>query len=1516
MEKKAKFKKIIAMLCVFVILQSYFSCFTQIVLAISEEMDVDDFISASKDENTLSPDDKDSQEPIENIGNEVNPEPEEEPSIGGDETENTTSEDVVPGDETSDEPVEEEPADGETPTEEPEENPGEEETPSEEPNEEPVEPYVEPEVTMEVTSENTSIYKGYLYANATSELKYATNYNTIDVVNIVGGKNMSSLTVQDEPDKMLLITNTKIGLLNQMYYRQSRISVTEFNNILGVDGSITLYTPEGEVVGVVNKESEVVNDEYVFTYPMQLNSVKFEFTNIIADGTISIKNDKSIKESSEFSRNQISLFSSINTIATANVSKPEVEEIKTVSAEGNINLEETESRMLLDVDTDTLSVENNNEVAINITLKTDEERYDLFENPTVDLEFPSAVENVEITGVTLLYKNGLSIDNYEVVTNAVGRKVLKVSLSGAQLEYTPGAVQEGTTIVIYTNINVNRLTADTSEALKMTYTNKDTVRKTYSLEGKDSEDVSLNFVGRQELVRLMQINAGESGTVTGYDEETEKIQIKANEEQTIVISGAVVNNYETTLNDVVIVGRIPFVGNKDGNGNDLGTNFDATLQSAMVTSGVIADVYYSEDGQAEASSDSWTQDLENLSNYKSYKIVVREKTLAKGEKLAFEYHLTIPATVGYNAKGYSNYVTYYKIDTQSYFNQCAIGIFTEEKEIDMDDIKEEDKEEVAVLTIGTQVSQGGRILGETDSVYERQILKYTVVVRNTSNIAANNVVIRANAENANLYSWEYTTLQDYPEVGHEYTVREKKEFTNEEKEYEEFTIESLQSGEIKTFEYEVIVKDLKEIELPEVYGKLKVTIDGTSEVETKTFKNNILDAEVETKIAMAVTEGVDDDKIFTDCNMQMKSIVKNLTSKDLKNVEVVLKVPKSLSFNDLFVKVDDDVKYIKENNGENEIIKFSIPTLEANEEKNIYFTIVTNNMDINIMERKAEVTSWVNVNENTYYANNFEKTVVQKETAIDYKWYSDNTNEKVFNGDNITFYLEVSNIGFVKSGTITSKFKVPDGLEMIGSQVYYNDELGEVTKVETDEVYNSCTLDTGSKMKLVINTKVNSDLYERDQSAIEAGIDLQYKLNPCEVNIISFKIENSNVTVKEEEKEEEKEEDKDNSNNNEDNTENGTGDTDNTGNNNDGNSNNDNTNPEEPDVKPEEPVQPTKKTYYISGTAWIDKNQDGIRQSDEKLKEAVIASLYKANSNGGLDTSNVVATTATTSDGHYTFSSVEPGNYIIVFDYNSSKYKVTKYKVDTATSTEDSDVISKKLHINNESQMFGVTDVLEVSTSSLIAIDIGLVDTTNIDFSIEKEVSKIKVKNNEGTKEYNYNTPNARLDIRSKYYKSSVLDITYNFKVKNEGEVAGYVNKVVDYLPEGVAINLNASPDWYIGSDNGLYYTGLVDKEIAPGETKEFTLVIRKSLEEGEAIKLVNGAEIVESTNALGLFDKDSIENNKMKSEDDYGESTLTVSIATGNAVSYITTTLIIIIMCAVIIMMIIKFKNTKKIYR
>lgn len=1522
-------KKLIAVLCILVVMQSYFSSFFFVVKAIDTSFD-GEIVAGKTNEEEIIAGEETSDEIVAGTNEEEQQQDEQEIVAGenGEESEEPEEpedpEEVIAGESSEEElKTPEEPAQEQNPVDE-EITVGEEEE------------YVEPEAAISVTSEDESIYKGYLYANATSALRYATNYNTIDVIEIKGGKNMVSLTVQDEADKFGLITNTKIALLNDMYYRQSRISVEEFKEILGEDGEIKLYGPNGEYVGSINKQTPVIEEEYVYEYTSQMNSIKFELSNIKHDGKISIKNDKAIKESSLFSRNQISLFSSINTMTEVNV-YVEGQEVRNYKAEGNINLEETESKMTLEIDKDNLSVEDSNDIAINVTLKTDEEKYDLFENPSIDLEFPSAVENVEVTAINLLYKNGLSLDNWNVYTNAAGKQAIKINLTGSQEEYTPGAIQEGTTVVVYTSVDVDRLTADTSENLKLTYTNKDTIRKSYLLEDKESEDVTLNFVGRQELLRAMTVAESAAGSATTYDEDTQKIKVQAESEvpQIVTINGSIVNNYETTVEEVVIIGRIPFVGNKDGNGNEMGTNFDCSLVNGLSTTGKVADIYYSEDGEAKAEDDSWTQATDNIGAYKSYKIVIREGNLLKAERLSFDYNISVPANVGYNAKAYSTYTVYYKIDNQNYSNICSIGIVTDEKDLDLEDIEEEAKEQVAELTIGTQVSQGGRILSEGDSVYERQVVKYTVVVKNTSNVTATNVVIRGSATNSNIYDWEYI---DTPEGYFEEVkqVRQMKEYTNQEKEYSEFVINSLAPGESKTFEYQVIVKKLNEIENKEVDGIIKVTANNIDEKNLKLAKLQINKAELEVLIENDTTESIDGTNYETNSIINLKSKIKNISDSKIEKINYTIKLENVSLLNQYSIITenndqDTEVNYevIEETDGSKTIL-FTINNIDVDEEVKFYYTTIADRFEYTKSFQKLMITSYVETKSNKYYSNDFSKKVYQNETQLEYKWNSNIEKDSLNDGEEIKYSLLVNNVGLCDSEIINIESVIPAGLEIIGINIYKEDENDIFVFDNSNDLKISLIVKANEEKTVDILARVNSDYFEKDQDKIEFGLNVYYNTENFKTDIISYNIQNSYISSNIEVIEEKIQDETliDNSTNIEDETlDNNISNQENISINNlednyekvieTNESNKENVIIAETNIDNSQLTTKQVSTYNISGKVWLDKNKNGICENIENGKEAVIVYLYKATSEGGIDTSNQVTQVVSNVKGEYQFTKVEEGNYVIVFDYDTDLYNVTKYQVSTAKSNENSDAVSKNITINGLTSVYGLTDVLTISGSSLRNIDIGLIDRNEFDLSLDKSIKSIKVVNKSETRTFDYeDIKNIKLEIKSKDYKSTTLDITYKITVKNEGEVKGYVNKIVDYLPDNVTVDYNNSPGWYKSQDGNLYYNGLVGKEIQPGQTEEVLLTLKKSLANGEAVKIVNAAEIAEYTNSRGLDDIDSSPGSKVENEDDYEKAILIVSISTGRILQNVITILIIIIMIAVIITMFIKVINTKKIYK
>jgi hypothetical protein len=239
-------------------LQSYISSLTYVVKAVDEELNPDNSIVIGEEESqnealVIGEDEEeqleDTVEPEENLEEQPSEEVVENPEGTENNTSSEENSEIVVGEENHE-------GEEEIPSEDSEDSKDIEETGEEE--------YIEPELALTVTSENSTIYKGYLYANATSAIAYATNYNTITEVTVTGSKNITRFLVQDEADKIGLITNTKIALLEDMYYRQTRISVEEFNNLLGEDGQIIIYADDDTMIGYINSETPVEDRIFCF----------------------------------------------------------------------------------------------------------------------------------------------------------------------------------------------------------------------------------------------------------------------------------------------------------------------------------------------------------------------------------------------------------------------------------------------------------------------------------------------------------------------------------------------------------------------------------------------------------------------------------------------------------------------------------------------------------------------------------------------------------------------------------------------------------------------------------------------------------------------------------------------------------------------------------------------------------------------------------------------------------------------------------------------------------------------------------------------------------------------------------------------------------------------------------------------------------------------------------------------------------------------------------------------------
>ena len=308
------------------------------------------------------------------------------------------------------------------------------------------------------------------------------------------------------------------------------------------------------------------------------------------------------------------------------------------------------------------------------------------------------------------------------------------------------------------------------------------------------------------------------------------------------------------------------------------------------------------------------------------------------------------------------------------------------------------------------------------------------------------------------------------------------------------------------------------------------------------------------------------------------------------------------------------------------------------------------------------------------------------------------------------------------------------------------------------------------------------------------------------------------------------------------------------------------------------------KKYSISGLAWNDENQDGIRQRDEEILKDVEVMLIDAK-----DQRNVKAKT-TTNTGKYIFENLEKGNYIIIFKYDTSKYEITKYKIKGTSEINNSDANGQIITLNGNQIYVGVSDIIDVQ-NSILNLDIGLIEKTGSNLKLDKYIENVTVETINGSKQYSYNNEQlAKVEIKAKEIKNANIKIKYKIVVTNNGKIKETIKQINDYLPEGIEFVSSQNYGWE-KTNNGLVNRTLMNQEIAPGESKEIYLVVNKKITEENTGTITNTANI------------EGVENSNSSAQ-------LIVSVSTG-LVLYISIGIITLILVALLVVLSVKYKWT-----
>ena len=924
-----------------------------------------------------------------------------------------------------------------------------------------------------LNTKTNSIGKGQIYANYVAEEKLDVVYEEEYVAEITSPELVDTITFETVKDALLKDEQELATLTNDdVYYKKVSLSKNNLNKILGENAQLNIYSGNTLILTINEEIIENANDIVeVDLSSFNINNIKIQTSKPVTAGKLTINIEKAIKGSLSIAKEQmeraLSLKENIKGSITNNENVLEEEDL-----ENTITFTEPETKASVEINKQNLStIIKNENVEVKVVLNTDDINNRLYKNPTLTIELPECIEKMSIKDVKVLFDEELELSNVRVENNVNGGKNIILDLTGVQTKYSLGSLTGGANVVVTLDLTVNKLTPSKTETITVTYTNENEA-------GEKQATTNVNFVAPVGVITTSSVenyalNKGEVTAVSGTEAvaELDILTTAVNAK----FSMNVINNYNNTISNVNILGKIP---NK---------TFDMKLTSAITVSGVDANrvnVYYTTNKNADKDltkeANGWTLNVENYETVKAYLIVI-EGSLNTAEGINFGYTAQVPENLNYNEEALESYVAYFT-------NNLESGVI-------------QDTEESTKLTLTTglgpviEASIESNI--EQDSVVlSGNVIKYTVTAKNIGTKPATNTKLTFDIPENTKYI-EYTNINS-----NEYTVKQDKKL--------EFEIGNLEVNE--TIEKEIYVEVQKvytQGENYEIIAKALIEADEfENEIETNIITNNAKNAVFainifdEQEITKEPEEGEEYKYSFY--------VSTQNSSGQIQNVAFETKIPEGLTYKSAKVynykalsgeeeEIEANINY----NSNTRILTVNLETVGANNAKKIYILSTVDNLGENEYSKQL-VLKGIARSEGIEEASYEKIDRIVKEGLQITQAANIPSGSKISKDEQIEYAVNLKNIGS-KAMLVKLKDVLPEKMtfqeliyELNGNEMHYS--LSNDNTVE----YSFYILEGETK---VIKIKAVAKEVTEDTEVTNIVIGSTEKLSNVESNSITYIIE-------------------------------------------------------------------------------------------------------------------------------------------------------------------------------------------------------------------------------------------------------------------------------------------------------------------------------------------------------------------------------------------------------------------------
>ena len=532
--------------------------------------------------------------------------------------------------------------------------------------------------------EPLKIYSGELNGDISEDVvdKYETSWylNTTKVQENNKAKLQLKEPTTNYGDKFLTTESKYIDMTP--YTKNIGIYFDGARNLVKEDGYINLYNDEtNELIHTFTKEELA---EYTrsnpYMYESGIKHIRLE-TSEVNDGSTTVCNIKQIDDealTTAYTKAEFDKLQYIYTYLQVNTMQTNGTWSQSGSDTDRAIYEEPISRTQLELSRTQFSTqEREKNVDIKIETVANYFNIDKWKNGSFLVKLPSEILDVEVNNVKIS-NNNVKVLGYEVLEKDSSKFIKILTQNETPASYT---------LTVNVDITADPRILTTSKTVELYAYNQET--NNYAEKSADKYDVNdngnvsenVNYVTKSiDLISPSSLLTNEK--ISNYNSKGDFVvspqiaEIDIDETKNATIEVSITNNYSGAISDIVVIGKIPFKGNKyqlqdtTDLGSTITTNLTGPITLPTELSG-IAKVYYSEnetitkDITNSNNNLKLEKDITDWSKIKTYVIDLGYHKLEVDKEYKFIYKIELPTVLKYNEVTYSTHAVYFALNTEN-----------------------------------------------------------------------------------------------------------------------------------------------------------------------------------------------------------------------------------------------------------------------------------------------------------------------------------------------------------------------------------------------------------------------------------------------------------------------------------------------------------------------------------------------------------------------------------------------------------------------------------------------------------------------------------------------------------------------------------------------------------------------------------------------------------------------------------------------------------------------------------